>query len=142
MWYQKYGCVKHYRCSIAYYMMSFLSKSYQNFLDRSVDTSGQGKDLVNGFNNDHKLYLATCLIMHRTPEADKIDINCMRDDSMIQKGEVSFGEECQHLLDIRDGIGTKGDKKHAKREAKAHLKQKYYWIHKEEDIIFNGMKGV
>ena len=29
-----------------------------------------------------------------------------------------------------------------KREAKARLNHKYYWVHKEEDIIFNGMKDV
>ena len=34
-------------------------------------------------------------------------------------------------MDIRDEIGTKVDKKHAKREAKSCLKQKYYWVHKE-----------
>ena len=52
---------------------------------------------------------------------------------MKEKGEVSFIEECKGLLYLRDEIGTKGDKKHAKREAKARLKHKYYWIHKEED---------
>ena len=45
-------------------------------------------------------------------------------------------------MDLCDEIGTKGDKKHAKCEAKASLKQKYYWLHKEVDIIFNGMKAV
>ena len=39
-------------------------------------------------------------------------------------------------------MGTKGDKKHAKREAKERLNHKYYWAHKEEDIIFNRMKAV
>ena len=34
------------------------------------------------------------------------------------------------------------DKKHSKREAKARLNHKYYWVHKEEDTIFNGMKAV
>ena len=29
-----------------------------------------------------------------------------------------------------------------KREAKAHLNHKYYWVHKEEYILFNGMKDV
>ena len=43
----------------------------------------------------------------------------MRVESMTEKGEVSFAEECKRLLDLRDEIGTKGDKKHAKREAKA-----------------------
>ena len=49
---------------------------------------------------------------------------------MTDKGEVSFAEECKRLLDLHDEIGTKGNKKHAKREAKARLKKKYYWIHK------------
>ena len=29
-----------------------------------------------------------------------------------------------------------------KHEAKARLKHKYYLLHKEEDILFNGMKDV
>ena len=41
-----------------------------------------------------------------------------------------------------DEIGPKSDKKHAKREAKACLKHKYYWLHREEGIIFIGMKDV
>ena len=69
--------------------------------------------------------------MRSTPEKDKIDSKCMRVEAMTQKGELSFPEECKRLLDLRDEIGTKGDKKHAKREAKARLKHKYYWIHKE-----------
>ena len=66
----------------------------------------------------------------------------MRVEAMIEKVEVSFAEECKRLLDLCDEIGTKGDKKHAKREAKAILKHKNYWIHKEEDTLFNGMKAV
>ena len=65
----------------------------------------------------------------------------MRVEAMTEKGEVSFAEECKRLLDLRDEIGTKGDKKHAKRESKARLKHRYYWIHKEEDTLFNGMKA-
>ena len=42
----------------------------------------------------------------------------------------------------RDEIGTKGDKKHAKRESKARLQHKYYWVNKKEDILFNVMKAV
>ena len=86
---------------------------------------------MGSFNSVQKQYLATCLRMHSTPEVDKIDSNCMRDDSMNEKGEVSFAKECKCLLDLRDEICTKGDKKHAKREAKARLKHKYYWVYKE-----------
>ena len=80
--------------------------------------------------------------MRSTPEKYKIYSKCMRVESMTEKGEVSLAEECKSLLDLHDEIGTKGDKKHAKREAKAHLKHKYYWIQKEEDTLFNGMKAV
>ena len=121
MWDQINGCAKHYRCSIAYYLMSYLSYSYQIFLDRAVDTPSHGKDVVDGFNAVQKQYLATCLRMRSTPEKHKIDSKRMRVEAMTEEGEVSFAEECKLLLDIRDEIGTKGDKKHAKREAKARL---------------------
>ena len=80
--------------------------------------------------------------MRSTPEKDKIDSKCMRVEAMTEKGEVSFGKECKRLMDLRDEIGTKGDKKHAKCEAKSRLNHKYDWVHKEEDTLFNGMKDV
>ena len=68
--------------------------------------------------------------MRSTSEVDNIYSKCMCVDAMTEKGEGSFAKECKRLLDIRDEIGTKGDKKHAKHEAKARLNQKYYWVHK------------
>ena len=47
----------------------------------------------------------------------------MRVGAMTEKGEVIFAEECKRLLDLCDEIGTKGDKKHAKREAIERLNQ-------------------
>ena len=142
MWDQTDGCTNQYRCSIAQYLMSYLSKSYQNFLDRDVDTPDHGKDVVDGFNDVQKQYLATCLRMRSTPEKDRIDSKRMLVEDMTEKGLLSFAEECKRLLDPRNEICTKGNKKHAKREAKARLKHKYYWVHKEEDTIFNGMKVI
>ena len=63
MWDQTDGCAKQYRCSIAYYIMSYLSKSYQIVLDRAVDTPGCGKYVADGFHAVQKRYLATCLII-------------------------------------------------------------------------------
>ena len=68
MWDQTDGCTKQYMCSIAYYLMSYLSTSYQIVLDRSVDTQGNVKDVVDGFNAVQKQYLATCFRMRSTPE--------------------------------------------------------------------------
>ena len=136
MWYQTDGCAKHYMCSMAYYLMSYLSTSYQIVLDRAVYTPGHEKDVVDGFNAVQKRYLASCLTMRSTPEKHNIDSKRMRVEVMTEKGEVSFAEECKRLLYLRDKIGTKGDKKHAKREAKSRLKHKYYWIHKEDDTLW------
>ena len=97
-------------------------KSYQIVIDRAVDTPGHGKYVVDGFNAVQKRYLATCLRMRSTPEKENIYRKRMRVDAMTEKGEVSFAKECKLLLDICDEIGTKGDKKHAKREDKARLK--------------------
>ena len=109
----------------------FSIKIISIFLDGAVDTPGHGKDVVGGFNTVQKLYLATFLIVHSTPEKDKIDSKRMHVDSMTKKGEVIFFNECKHLLDLCDEIGTNGDKKYAEREAKARLKHKYYWVNKE-----------
>ena len=95
-------------------------------MDISIDTPGHEKYVVDGFNDVQKLYLATCLRMHSTPEVDKIDSKRMRVDAMNEKEEVIFAKECKRLLDLRDDIGTKGKKKHAKHEVKACLKYKYY----------------
>ena len=112
------------------------------FTNRAVDTPSHRKDVVDEFNAVQKQYLAICSRIRSTPEKDKIDSKRMRVETMTEKGEVIFSEECKRLLDLHDEICTKGDKKHAKLEAKARLKHKYYWIHKEEDTHFNGMKAV
>ena len=135
IWDQTDGCANQYRFPIAYYLISYLSTSYQIVLDRAVDTPSHGKDVVDGFNAAQKRYLATCLRMRSTPEKDKIDSKCMRVYAMTEKVEVSCSKECKRLLDLHDEIGTKGDKKHTKREAKARLKHKYYLIHKEANSV-------
>ena len=94
MWYQTDGCAKKYRCSIAYYLMYYLSKSYQIFLDGVVDKPGHGKYVVDGFNTIQKRYLANCLRMRSTPEKYKIDSKRMHVEAMTDKGEVSFAKGC------------------------------------------------
>ena len=54
MWDQTDGCANQYNFSIAYYLMSYLSKSYQIVLDRDVDTPGHGKYVGDGFNSVQK----------------------------------------------------------------------------------------
>ena len=95
MWDQTDGCAKQYRFSIAYYLMYYLSTSYQIVLDRAVDKPAHGKYVVDGFNAVQKRYLSTCLRMRSTPEKHKIDSKLMRVEAMTEKGEVRFTEECK-----------------------------------------------
>ena len=110
MWDQTDGCRKQYKCSIEYYLMSLLSKSYQIVLDKSVDTLGHVKDVVYGFNAVQKRYLATSLKMRSTPEKDKIYSKRMHVDAVTKNTEVIFAKEWECLLYI-----CEGDKKHMKR---------------------------
>ena len=84
MWDQTDVCAKQYRCSISYYLMPYLSKSYQIVLDRAVDTPGHVKDVVYGFNAVQKSYLATCLRMRSTPEKENIASKSMHVESMTE----------------------------------------------------------
>ena len=68
--------------------------------------------------------------MRSTPAKYKIDSKRMRVEAMTEKGQVRFDKEYKRLLDLRDEIGTKSNNKHIKREDKARLKHKYYWMHK------------
>ena len=92
MWYQKDGYAKQYMCSIAYYLIYFLSKSHQIVLDRAVDTPGHGKDVVDGFNDVQKQYLANCLRMSIMPEVDNIESKRMRVYAMTKNVEVRFSK--------------------------------------------------
>jgi hypothetical protein len=143
MWDQTDGCGKQYRCSIAYYLMSVLSVKFQIVIDRAVDTPGHGKDVVDGFNAVQKRFLTTCLRKTSMPEVhDTInDSDRMQINSMTEKGDVSFADECRRLLINRDKVGTTGDKKHAKREAKARLKGTFYHVHDDADLLYNGIKA-
>ena len=73
-------------CSIAYYMMSILSKWYQIVLDRAVDKPVHEKYVVDGFNTTQKQYLYTCLRMRSTPEKQNFESKCMRVDTMTDNG--------------------------------------------------------
>ena len=67
-WDQTHGCAKQYRCSIAYYLMSYLSKSYQIVLDRAVDTPGHQKQfdmtLINKTSYSRQWNTYTALSIH------------------------------------------------------------------------------
>jgi hypothetical protein len=137
MWDQTDGCSAQYRCSKAFYLLSYLSVTYSISIDRAIDAPGHGKDVVDGLNATLKRFLGTCLRMTNMPEVHRGDGKRMNIHSMTDEGESSFAEECRRLLENRDKIGMHSDKKHAKREANAKVKKQFYHVHNEEDLKFN-----
>ena len=86
MWGQTDGCANQYRCCIAYYLMSFLSKPYQIVLDRAVDKPGNGKDVADGFNAVQKPSLETCLRIRSMTKKYRIYSKRMCVGAMTEKG--------------------------------------------------------
>ena len=66
----------------------------------------------------------------------------MCDDAMTKKGEVRLPKNVSVYWIFVVKLVPRVIKKNVKRKAKACLKHKYYWVHKEEYIISNGMKAV
>ena len=77
-------------CSIAYYLMSFLSKAYQIVTDKSFDRPGHWKDVLDGLISFQKQYLDTWLRIFSTAEVENIDSKCMHVHAMTEKREVIF----------------------------------------------------
>ena len=44
------NCTNKYRCALAIYLITALSSSYGIIMDRSIDASGHGNNVVDRFN--------------------------------------------------------------------------------------------
>ena len=50
------GCAKQYRCDLSINFMTLLSYSYGTIMDRVINASGHGKNVVDEFNAMYKHY--------------------------------------------------------------------------------------
>ena len=46
VWEETGGCDKKYRCALDIYLMTVLSSSYGNIMDRTINVPGHGKNVV------------------------------------------------------------------------------------------------
>ena len=56
-WEDTNGCANQYRCALNIYLMNVLSSSYGIIMDHAMNSSGHGKNVVDGINAMEKLYL-------------------------------------------------------------------------------------
>jgi hypothetical protein len=71
MWDETDGCGKQqYRCAKAYWLLSHLSAKYDMTIDHAVGAPLHGKDILDGINATDKQYLAACMCLICTPEAN------------------------------------------------------------------------
>jgi hypothetical protein len=136
MWDDTDGCGKQYRCAKAYWLLSYLASKYDMTIDRAIGAPSHGKDVVDGINATDKRYLAGCMCLVGTPEANDGDKR-MAAQSMVETASKSLADECVRLCSLDSRLqGVKGHMKHAKREASAQLKMRHYHIQDPDDVKY------
>ena len=68
MWDHTDGCTKQYRCAKALYIMSCLASEFDIIINRLVDAPGHGRDVVDGMNEQGKVYLRHKMITATNPD--------------------------------------------------------------------------
>jgi hypothetical protein len=117
-----------------------IAVKYDTTIDRAIGAPGHGKDIVDGINATDKTYLGRMMCLTGTPEANDSEKR-MSAESMTETASKSLAVEAQRLLSLDSRInGVKGDKKHAKRQASATLKQRHYHVQDPDDLEFENLK--
>jgi hypothetical protein len=104
--------------------------------DRAIQAPLHGKDVVDGINATDKRYLAGCMCLVGTPEANDGDKR-MAAQSMVEMASKSLADKCMWLCSLDSRLqGVKGHMKHVKREVSAKLKMKHYHVQNLDDVMY------
>jgi hypothetical protein len=105
-------------------------------IDQAIGAPLHGKDVVDGINATDKQYLAGCMCLIGTPEANDGDKR-MTAQSMVETATKSLADECARLCSLDSRLqGVKGHVKHAKREASAKLKMRHYHVQNPDNVKY------
>ena len=90
------GCTKQHRCAKALYLLSGLAVEFQVPIDRQVDASGHGKDVVDGLNAQDKVFLRKHMITSCAATESRTGSNAkLKMDSAVVDGDnkaISFAK--------------------------------------------------
>ena len=131
------GCKKQDRCNVFIYLLSYLASAYGITIDRQINTPSHGKGVVDGINAIDKNYLLKMMNLIMTPEVITSK-DRMSSATMIKGAEKSFAKECLRLCSNPNRkTGVKSEKKSAKREANAKLKERFYHLQEYDEVKYN-----
>jgi hypothetical protein len=135
------GCSKQYRCAKAFWLLTYLAVKFKIVIDRAISAPGHGKGRIDGINATDKQYLAACMCLNGTPEANDGDKRRMAAESILNgMTKKSIACEAVRMCSMSDRLtGVKGDKKHAKREANAKMQMRHYHIQEKKDVKYTNV---
>ena len=97
VWEDTDGCAKQYRCALAIYVMTLLSSPYGIIMDRAINETGHGNNLVDELNATERRYLEGeieligKLVGNNTTHTGM----CFSASKYVS---VKFADQCLHVL--------------------------------------------
>mmetsp|Transcript_20210 Transcript_20210/g.45217 ORF Transcript_20210/g.45217 Transcript_20210/m.45217 type:complete len:251 (+) Transcript_20210:988-1740(+) len=126
-------CAAQYRCSTAFFFLSFLAYKHGIEIDRAISCPGHGKDIVDGVNGTTKTDL-TRLSGHQLKTSAEVDdvsaVDTKKFAAAVMQGTkgCSPALECKRLLEFEGTSGKKSNRKNNKRENSRAIQRMHYWV--------------
>ena len=126
LWEVTDGCSKQCRCGKALLLLRHLATCYDIVFDICVDAPGHGKGIIDAIQGVEKEFLRRKFCMVNKDGFDSRD-DRFEAAQMTKYGCKSFAMECIRLCSHESRkMGVYGDKKHALRESRKKLVERYY----------------
>ena len=111
------GCANQYRCDLAIYLMNVLSSSYGIIMDRAINATGHGKNVVDGLNAMYRYYLKGKIeLIGKLGSNDTTKIGMI--PSASKYFSIKFPDQCLHIINNKEILnGIKGTTKMQERES-------------------------
>ena len=103
-------CYNQYRCASVIYLMSVLLSSYGIVMNREINATGHGNNVVDGINTTERRYLkGEIKLIGKLASDDTTNIGMLT--SASKDVSIKFADKCIHMINIKDRLnGIKGSK--------------------------------
>ena len=105
VWEDTCGCRKHYSCALDIYLMSVMPYLYGNIIDCEKNTTGHGKNIVDGLNATDKRYLRKQMEIIGKLTSNDIYIIIMI-NSASKDVYINFAEQRVNILTYNDWLNV------------------------------------
>ena len=98
-WVNTDGCVEQYCCETSLYLLSMLTNAYNIIIYRSVGDPGHGRDVIDGLNDTHKIFISMLMTTVQLTGAEDYESQ-MEVHTSTENKDISLAREFQkHLSD-------------------------------------------